>query len=138
MKVRPERLDYYRSLGDVVRRARSRTTTCTATTTGEPDRGSPHRSRRLRGGRASSRRPDSYATPRSNAAFTRILALVGLTKYWNLYVLRVAGVPERIGEQRSASEIADVEKRFGFDERVADPDDLARVEATLGPAATQP
>ena len=61
------------------------------------------------------------------------LARLGLTKYWNLYVFRVPGAPVVSGEQRSASEIADVEKRFGFDERVADPEDLARVEAASGP-----
>jgi hypothetical protein len=60
------------------------------------------------------------------------LARLGLTKYWNLYVLRVEGVPETTVELRSASEIADVEKRLGFDERVADPEDLERVRETLG------
>jgi len=60
---------------------------------------------------------------------------LGLTKFWNLYVFRVAGVPAAGGEQRSATEIADVEKRFGFDQRVADPEDLASVEAALRGAA---
>ena len=59
------------------------------------------------------------------------LARFGLTKYWNLYVFRVPDVAAAIGEQRSASEIADVEKRLGFDERVADPEDLASVKAAL-------
>ena len=42
------------------------------------------------------------------------LARFGLTKYWNLYVLRVPDVPPATGDHRSASEIADVEKRFGL------------------------
>jgi len=66
------------------------------------------------------------------------LARFGLTKYWNLYVFRVPGAPAAPAEQRSASEIADVEKRLGFDERVAAADDLAAVEAALGHAATGP
>ena len=65
------------------------------------------------------------------------LARLGLTKYWNLYVFRVPGSPPVTGELRSASEIADVEKRFGFDTRVGDPDDLARVEAALGSATVE-
>jgi SAM-dependent methyltransferase len=64
-----------------------------------------------------------------------VLAQLGLTKYWNLYVFRVPGVPEATTDARSASEIADVEKRLGFDQRVADAEDLARVRAALGPAA---
>lgn len=66
------------------------------------------------------------------------LARLGLTKYWNLYVFRVPGAVAPEDEQRSASEIADVEKRFGFDERVADPEDLARVHAAIGSATSGP
>jgi Methyltransferase domain len=66
------------------------------------------------------------------------LARLGLTKYWNLYVFRVPGAVAPEEEQRSASEIADVEKRFGFDERVADPEDLARVHAAIGSATSGP
>ena len=59
------------------------------------------------------------------------LARFGLTKYWNLYVFRVPDVPAAIGELRSASEIAAVDTRLGFDARVADPEDLASVKAAL-------
>jgi hypothetical protein len=66
------------------------------------------------------------------------LARIGLTKYWNLYVFRVPGVSDATSEHRSPSEIEDAEKRFGLDERVADPEDLARVVAALGPDAIDP
>ena len=61
------------------------------------------------------------------------LARFGLTKYWNLYVLRVPSAPEPEPGVRSAEEIADVEKRYGLDAREADPEDLRRVEESLRP-----
>lgn len=56
------------------------------------------------------------------------LARFGLTKYWNLYVLRVPDVDEPDGALRTAEEAAEVERRFGLDRRTPDPDDLAAVE----------
>jgi hypothetical protein len=44
------------------------------------------------------------------------LARWDLTKYWNLYVLRVPGAtPPSPDGVRAASEVADVEKRFNLD-----------------------
>jgi len=63
-----------------------------------------------------------------------VLAQLGLTKYWNLYVLRVPDAPEPTGEARPRDEIAAVEHRLGFDARRADPDDLDRVRAAFGDA----
>ena len=135
VKVRPERLEYYRALGssydgpipydDVYR----------------DDEGEPVEGHLTIASFAWWTRQFEAAGFVRDAAIERrmhpFLARVGLTKYWNLYVLRVVGVPERKTEQRSASEIADVEKRFGFDRRVADPEDLARVQASLGAAALE-
>jgi hypothetical protein len=134
VKVRPERLDYYRSLGDrydgpVVYDDLYR-----------DDDGAPIEGHLTIASFAWwTRQFEAAGFVRDGALETRIhphLARLGLTKYWNLYVFRVAGVPATSGEQRSASEIADVEKRFGFDRRVADPEDLARVQATLRHAAS--
>jgi SAM-dependent methyltransferase len=129
VKVRPERLDYYRSLGDgydgpvayedLYRDAQ-----------GEPVEG--HLT--IASFAWWTRQFEAAGFVRDGAVERRIhphLARFGLTKYWNLYAFRVPDVPAAIGEQRSASEIADVEKRLGFDERVADPEDLARVQAAL-------
>lgn len=59
------------------------------------------------------------------------LARFGLTKYWNLYVLRTPDAPVPAAGVRSASEVAEVERRFGLDTRTADPEDLRRVEDAL-------
>ncbi|HZQ28326.1 MAG TPA: class I SAM-dependent methyltransferase, partial [Acidimicrobiales bacterium] len=61
------------------------------------------------------------------------LARFGLTKYWNLYVLRAPDAPVPAAGIRSAADVADVERRFALDQRVADLADLAAVEAALGP-----
>lgn len=60
------------------------------------------------------------------------LARFGLTKYWNLYVLRAADAPVPVAGIRSAAEVADVERRFSLDTRTADPEDVRRVEESLG------
>ena len=133
VKVRPERLDHYRSLGDdyegpvayddLYRDA-----------DGAPVEG--HLTIASFGWWT--RQFEGVGFVRDGALERRIhphLARLGLTKYWNLYVFRVPDAPAATGEQRSASEIADVEKRFGFDQRVAEAEDLARVEAALGPEA---
>jgi SAM-dependent methyltransferase len=60
------------------------------------------------------------------------LARFGLTKYWNLYVLRTPDAPEPRAGLRTPREVADVEKRFALDQRVPDPADVAAVEAALG------
>jgi SAM-dependent methyltransferase len=62
------------------------------------------------------------------------LARFGLTKYWNLYVLRAPDAPVPSVGIRTPAEVADVERRFALDQRVADPEDLAAVEAAIGPA----
>ena len=130
VKVRPERLDYYRSLGDGY--------------DGPVEYDDLYRDEddapieghlTIASFAWWTRQFEAAGFVRDGALERRIhpeLARLGLTKYWNLYVLRVAGIPASSGEQRSVSEIADVEKRFGFDERVADPEDLARVQAALG------
>ena len=59
------------------------------------------------------------------------LARMGLTKYWNLYVLRLPDRSEPGDSLHTATEIADVETRFGLAGRVASADDLAAVEKSL-------
>jgi SAM-dependent methyltransferase len=59
------------------------------------------------------------------------LARFGLTKYWNLYVLRAPDAPVPPPGLRPAHEVADVEKRFALDQRQADPEDLRRVQDAL-------
>lgn len=63
------------------------------------------------------------------------LARFGLTKYWNLYVFRVADAPEPGPDRRSPEEIADREMHLGLDRRTAADDDLATLAAALGPEA---
>jgi hypothetical protein len=60
------------------------------------------------------------------------LARFGLTKYWNLYVLRVPGtlVPPADG-LRGREEIESLERRWKLDERVADPADVESVRQAL-------
>ena len=59
------------------------------------------------------------------------LARFGLTKYWNLYVLRTADTPEPRPGIRTPEEVRDVEKRYALDTRTADPDDVRAVEEAL-------
>jgi hypothetical protein len=134
VKVRPERLDYYRSLGD------GYDGPVAYDDLYRDDDGAPVQGHLTIASFAWWTRQFEAAGFERDASIERRihphLARLGLTKYWNLYVFRVPGTPAAAGDHRSASEIADVEKRFGFNERVADPEDLARVEAVLGPAAT--
>ena len=58
------------------------------------------------------------------------LARMGLTKYWNLYVLRHDDAPEPDPTCRTAAEVASVLERFGLTDRTASPDDLAALEAS--------
>jgi SAM-dependent methyltransferase len=60
------------------------------------------------------------------------LARFGLTKYWNLYVLRIPDAPVPAFDLRSDVECKEVERRFGLEHRVADPEDVARVREALG------
>jgi hypothetical protein len=135
VKVRPERLDHYRSLGDdyegpvayddLYRDA-----------DGAPIEG--HLT--IASFAWWTRQFEAAGFVRDAGIERRIhphLARLGLTKYWNLYVFRVADRPAATGEQRSDSEIAQVEQRFGFADRVADPEDLARVSAALGATLTE-
>ena len=135
VKVRPERLDHYRSLGDTYEGP-----------VPYDDLYRDHDGMPVEGHLTIAsfawwtRQFEAAGFVRDGDVERRIhphLARLGLTKYWNLYVFRVADAPPAAGEQRSASEIADVEKRFGFAERVADPEDLARVHAALGSAARE-
>jgi hypothetical protein len=66
------------------------------------------------------------------------LARFGLTKYWNLYVLRTPGtaVPEE--PLHAPAEIAAVERRWRLDERPSQPDDVERVRESLGLAPGTP
>ena len=130
VKVRPERLDHYRSLGpyyegpvpyeDLYRDA-----------SGEPIEGhltiasfSWWTKQFAAVGLVRCGRTERLIHPH--------LARFGLTKYWNLYVLRVPGVPEPADGRRPAAAIADVERRFGLDGRVAAPEDLRAVAETIG------
>ncbi len=58
------------------------------------------------------------------------LARFGLTKFWNLYVFAAPGAPEPASESDPAR-LAEVEHRWGLDRRVADPADMAAVQAAI-------
>lgn len=60
------------------------------------------------------------------------LARFGLTKYWNLYVLRHPGVPEPVDLRRDPAEVAALERRWSLGTRPVDPEDVERVVAVLG------
>jgi SAM-dependent methyltransferase len=129
-KVRPERLDHYRALGDEFEGPVA-FDDLYRDEHGEPVEG--HLT--IASFSWWTRQFEAAGFVRDGSVERRIhphLARLGLTKYWNLYVLRVPGTPSPAAELRGATEIADVEKRFSFGERVADPDDLARVRAALG------
>jgi SAM-dependent methyltransferase len=66
------------------------------------------------------------------------LARFGLTKYWNLYVLRVPGTPVPPTERHPAAAVAALERRWHLDERPALPDDVERVRQSLGLAPGTP
>jgi SAM-dependent methyltransferase len=133
VKVRPERLDYYRALGD------DYDGPVAYDDLYRDDDGAPVQGHLTIASFAWWTRQFEAAGFERDAATERlihpVLAQLGLTKYWNLYVFRVPGVAGANDQQRSASEIADIEKRLGFDQRVADSEDLARVRAALGQAA---
>ena len=129
--IKPERLDHYRSLGDDYEGPVAYDDLY-RDTDGAPIQG--HLTIASFGWWT--RQFEAVGFVRDGAIERRIhphLAQLGLTKYWNLYVFRVPDQPAGAGEFRSPSEIADVEKRFGFDQRVADADDLASVRAALAP-----
>ncbi len=68
-----------------------------------------------------------------------LLARFGLTKYWNLYVLRVPGTPVPGPDPlRTPDELAALEQRWHLDERVADPADIEAVRRALGLSADVP
>jgi SAM-dependent methyltransferase len=136
VKVRPERLDHYRSLcpdydgpvpyEDIYRDAN-----------GEPIEG--------------------HLTMASFAWWTRVfekaglvrcgkveraihpeLARFGLTKYWNLYVFCLPGTAVPGPGLRRPDELEDVERRWHLDRRTADPEDMVAVEAGLAGTWTPP
>jgi len=130
VKVKPDRLDYYRGLGD------GYDGPVPFDDLYRDERGKPIE------GHLTIASFGWWAQQFAAAGFVRCdelerdihphLARLGLTKYWNLYVFRIPGVPAVQGDARSAADIADAEKRLGFGERVADPEDLARVQEALG------
>jgi hypothetical protein len=136
VKVRPERLEHYRSLGD------GYDGPVAYDDLYRDDDGAPIEGHLTIASFAWwTRQFEAAGFVRDGERERRIhphLARLGLTKYWNLYVFRVPGAVALQDEQRSTSEIADVEKRFGFDERAADPEDLARVHAAIGSATSGP
>ncbi|MCZ7527320.1 MAG: hypothetical protein M5U14_13635 [Acidimicrobiia bacterium] len=90
------------------------------------------RSPRSRGGPDGSRRPAWSGAGRSSGASTPDLARFGLTKYWNLYVLRRPDVAEPTVPARRPEELAERERLWKLDTRVADPEDLEALRAVLG------
>jgi SAM-dependent methyltransferase len=60
-----------------------------------------------------------------------LLARFGMTKYWNLYVLRVPGTPVPPPDLRDPAACAEVEARWGLDRRTPDPEDERRVREAL-------
>lgn len=132
VKVRDDRVAHYRSLGpdydgpvpydDLYRDAR-----------GQPIEG--HLT--IASFRWWTRRFEEAGFVRCGAVERRMhphLARFGLTKYWNLYVLRLPGAPEPPAEVRRPEEVAEWERNFGLDTRVAAPEDLEAVEAALAGA----
>lgn len=132
-KVRPERLDHYRSLGpeydgpvpydDLYRDA-----------SGEPIEG--HLT--IASFRWWTRQFEAAEFVRCGTTERRVhphLARFGLTKFWNLYVLRLPGAQEPVDDVRSPAEIADVERRFGLEARTTDPADVQAVEQALARGA---
>lgn len=65
------------------------------------------------------------------------LARFGLTKYWNLYVLRVPGTPLPPEMPHDKAAVTALEARWGLDQRRAAEDDLATLRETLGDAAVR-
>ena len=126
VKIKPDRLDYYRSLGEGFDGP------VPYNDLNRDEQGRPIEGHLTIASFAWWTRQFEAAGLTRCAAVERLihpeLARFGLTKYWNLYVLRVAGVDEPAGDLRSPSEIADVEHRFGLDGRVAAPEDLARLQ----------
>ena len=60
------------------------------------------------------------------------LARMGMTKYWNLYVLRHRSAPEPGDGIRSPDAVEEMLARLGLVDRIADPVDLAAVRDALG------
>ncbi len=131
VKVRPERLDHYRSLGD------GYTGPVPYADLYRDERGEPVE------GHLTIASFDWWTDRFREAGFVRCgaverrihphLARFGLTKYWNLYVFRVAGVPDPpMEELRTPDEIAALEKRWALGNGPVDADDFARVRAALG------
>jgi SAM-dependent methyltransferase len=131
VKVRPERLDHYRSLGpeydgpvpyeDLYRDAQ-----------GEPIEG--HLT--IASFRWWTQQFEAAGFVRCGATERLIhphLARLGLTKYWNLYVLRTPSAREPTSAARSGNEIAEVEHRWTLDARTPDPEDVRTVEQALAP-----
>jgi SAM-dependent methyltransferase len=129
VKVRPERIDHYRLLGpdyegpvpyeDLYRDAR-----------GEPIEG--HLT--IAAFSWWTKRFEEAGFVRCGATERLIhphLARFGLTKYWNLYVLRAPSAPEPTSDARPPAEVAEVERNFALDQRTASEDDLRAVEAAL-------
>lgn len=115
VKVRPERLDHYRSLGpeydgpvpydDLYRDAR-----------GEPIEG--HLT--IASFRWWTQQFEAAGFVRCGGVEERIhphLARFGLSDYWNLYVLRTPDAVAPQSDVRSDAEVAEVERRFGLDLR---------------------
>jgi hypothetical protein len=66
------------------------------------------------------------------------LARMGLTKYWNLYVLRRADVLEPPPDLRSPADAERVRSCFALTGRTASADDAAAVEQALAAAPPLP
>jgi SAM-dependent methyltransferase len=63
-----------------------------------------------------------------------LLAQLGLTKYWNLYVFRRPEVEEPPADLRSPEDARALEERWHLDQRTTDPEDFQRVAEALGTA----
>jgi hypothetical protein len=129
VKVRPERLDYYRSLGDAYEGP------VPFEDLYRDEHGAPIE------GHLTIASFGWWTKQFEAAGFVRCadverrihphLARFGLTKYWNLYVLRVPDAPEPTIDMQDASAIADLEAKWGMGTTPPDPEDLARVEEAL-------
>lgn len=129
-KVRPERLEYYRSLGDAFEGPVAHDDLA------RDDEGRPVE------GHLTIASFSWWAKQFAAAGFVRMgdverrmhphLARFGLTKYWNLYVLRTPDAPPPPGDLRDPAEASGVEKRWELDQFTAHVDDVQRVKEVLG------
>jgi hypothetical protein len=112
VKVRPERLEHYRALGDAYEGP------IPFEDLYRDERGDPIEGHlTIASFGWWTKQFEAAGFVRCNEVEQRMhphLAHLGLSDYWNLYVFRTPDAPEPGGDVRTPAEIADVEKRLGL------------------------